>query len=179
MAVMPDFTPGRLSETGSQTDLAIAGEGFFVTRGGEATLYTRQGQFERDAEGRLTTGSGLVLQAEGGGDLIVPAGEFTVAADGTVTAGGAPIARIALVRFELPALLRAGAAGGFSAGEAEPIALASPSVRQGMLEMSNVNTGDEMVAMMEALRRAETGQRLVTTYDELMGRALSLFGQQP
>ena len=47
-----------------------------------------------------------------------------------------------------------------------------------MLETSNVNMGDEMVAMMEAVRRAETGQRLVTTYDDLMGRALNLFGQQ-
>jgi hypothetical protein len=34
-----------------------------------------------------------------------------------------------------------------------------------------------MVGMMEALRRAESGQRLVLTYDDLMGRALNAFGQ--
>jgi hypothetical protein len=34
-----------------------------------------------------------------------------------------------------------------------------------------------MVALMEAVRRAETGQRIIGTYDDLMGRALSAFGQ--
>jgi flagellar basal body rod protein FlgG len=50
-------------------------------------------------------------------------------------------------------------------------------VRQGAIEASNVSTGVEMVDMMAAIRRAESGQRLVNVYDDLMGRALTLFGQ--
>jgi len=34
-----------------------------------------------------------------------------------------------------------------------------------------------MISMMEALRRAETGQRLVGVYDDLMGRVLTSLGQ--
>ena len=171
-----DFTAGQLVETGSPTDIAIGGQGFFAVRGGDAVFYTRQGQFRRDAEGRLATAHGLVLQSVDGGDVVVGEAPFEVARDGTVTRGGAPLARIALVDFEDRAVLVPGEAGAFSAGDAEPVQVAAPSLRQGMLESSNVSMGDEMVAMMEAVRRAETGQRLVTTYDDLMGRALNIFG---
>ena len=53
----------------------------------------------------------------------------------------------------------------------------TPVVRQGFLESSNVALGDEMIALMEAVRRAETGQRLMNVYDDLMGRAIITFGQ--
>jgi flagellar basal-body rod protein FlgF len=177
-AVATDFNAGQLTETGNPTDLAIAGDGFFAVRGDDAVFYTRQGQFRRDGEGRLVTGEGLALQSAEGGDLIVGDGDFAVDANGVVTRDGAPVARVALFDFAERGALALGAAGAFSAGEAEPLPVAAPAIRQGMLESSNVNMGDEMVAMMEAVRRAETGQRLVTTYDDLMGRALNLFGQQ-
>jgi flagellar basal-body rod protein FlgG len=172
-----DFTAGQLVSTASPTDLAIAGDGFFEVRDGDRLLYTRQGQFRRDGDGRLVTGQGMALQSVDGGDVVVGDGNFEVAADGTVTRHGAPLARIALVDFEDRTALRA-ENGGFAAGAAEPRPVTAPAIRQGMTESSNVNTGDEMVAMMEAVRRAETGQRLVTTWDDLMGRALNLFGQQ-
>lgn len=171
-----DFSAGQLTETGSPTDLAIGGRGFFAVRGEDAILYTRQGQFRRDEDGRLVTASGLALQSVDGGDVVVGSAPFQVALDGTVTRSGEPLARIALVDFEDRALLAADEGGAFSAGDAAPVAVAAPAIRQGMLESSNVNMGDEMVAMMEAVRRAETGQRLVTTYDDLMGRMLNLFG---
>ncbi|HEX8527673.1 flagellar basal body rod C-terminal domain-containing protein, partial [Allosphingosinicella sp.] len=90
---------------------------------------------------------------------------------------GEPVGRIALVDFEDRGRLRVADGGAFAADGMEAVPVGERSVRQGALERSNVSTGDEMVAMMEALRRAETGQRLVTVYDDLMGRALSTFGQ--
>ena len=177
-AVAADFTTGQLQQTGGATDFAIAGQGFFAVRSDDATLYTRQGQFRRDDSGRLVTAQGLALQSVDGGDIIVGNGPFQVASDGTVTRSGEPLARIAVVDFDDRHALVASAGGAFAAGAAEPRPVQGAVVRQGMLEGSNVNTGDEMVAMMEAVRRAETGQRLMTTYDDLMGRALNLFGQQ-
>lgn len=174
-----DFTAGRLGQTGSATDLAIAGDGFFAVRGEGDTLYTRQGQFRRDTAGRLVNAQGLALQTMEGGDLIVGDADFEVSADGVVMRNREPIGRIALYNFTEPGALSQGrGAGAFAAGGAEPVPVEAPAIRQGMLEGSNVNMGDEMVAMMEAVRRAETGQRLVNTYDDLMGRALNLFGQQ-
>ena len=51
------------------------------------------------------------------------------------------------------------------------------TLRQGMVENSNVSIGDEMVAMTAAVRQTETGARLVQIYDDLLGRAISSFGQ--
>jgi flagellar basal body rod protein FlgG len=178
MGAALDFSAGQLAETGNLSDIAIAGEGFFVVRSEDDLLYTRQGQFRRDEDGRLTTPQGLILQSSDGGDVVVGGENFEVAADGIVTRRGEPVARIALVDFEDRAALRSTDKGAFDAGEAEPRPVEAQALRQGMIESSNVNTGDEMVAMMEAVRRAETGQRLVTTYDDLMGRALNLFGQE-
>jgi flagellar hook protein FlgE len=83
-------TQGSLQTTGVQTDLAIQGNGFFVTKKGESTLYTRNGAFGLDKEGRLVNpGTGYrvqgwqaqtvngqqVLQTSGATqDLIVPIG---------------------------------------------------------------------------------------------------------
>lgn len=172
-----DFTAGKPVNTGSKFDLSIAGDGFFAVRGPEQLLYTRQGQFRRDPEGRLVTSQGYALQAKGGGDLVLKGSEFEVAADGMVTEAGEPVARVAIVDFENRATMVRGESGLFAAAEADAADVAAPSVRQGVLEASNVSTGDEMVAIMEALRRAEAGQRVINVYDDLMGRALSAFGQ--
>ena len=71
-----DFTAGQLVRDRQPTDLAIAGEGFFAVRGDEPIFYTRQGQFRRDAEGRLVTGAGAGLQSADGGDVDRRRGRF-------------------------------------------------------------------------------------------------------
>jgi flagellar basal-body rod protein FlgF len=173
-----DFSDGKLVNTGNPYDLAISGDGFFAVRSSaDQVAYTRQGQFRRDEDGRLLTASGAALQAEGGGDLLLKDRTFTVAADGTVLEDGEPTARIGLVDFVDRQDALRGEGGDFSVPDAAVRAVSRPSIHQGMIESSNVGTGDEMVSIMEALRRAEAGQRLVTVYDDLMGRALTAFGQ--
>ncbi|HEY5723972.1 MAG TPA: flagellar hook basal-body protein [Allosphingosinicella sp.] len=172
-----DFAAGKQIETGNELDLALGGSGFFVVSSGDGLLHTRHGQFQRDPDGRLLTGAGFALQARGGGDLVLRDGPFEVGVDGVVLQDGTPVGSIAVESFEnLDALTDRG--GGYfnaaSEASAEPVAA---MVRQGALEASNVSTGEEMVAMMASLRRAEAAQRLINTYDELMGRALSAFGQ--
>jgi flagellar hook protein FlgE len=50
------FTQGALRETGSQTDVAVQGNGFFVLRSSDGkTTYTRDGSFEFGADGMLTS----------------------------------------------------------------------------------------------------------------------------
>jgi len=172
-----DFSEGKLLETGNPFDFAISGRGFFVVRSDNQTFYTRQGNFRREADGRLVTFDGLELQAQGGGAIVLRSDAFEVAADGMVLEDGQPVAKLALVDVADRSLLRDAEGGLFTAPAADPVQSGAVRVRQGVLEASNVSTGDEMVAMMEALRRAEAGQRLVNVYDDLMGRALSSFGQ--
>ncbi len=52
-------TPGSLQPTGNNTDLAIQGDGYFVVGDGAQQFYTRDGAFNWDSGGYLTTASGL------------------------------------------------------------------------------------------------------------------------
>ncbi|KPJ95501.1 MAG: hypothetical protein AMS18_02740 [Gemmatimonas sp. SG8_17] len=56
------FTQGSLQSTGQNTDLAIQGDGFFVVDNGQRMNYTRAGNFQLDATGRLVTPAGFVVQ---------------------------------------------------------------------------------------------------------------------
>lgn len=47
------FNAGSLQNTGVKSDVAIAGNGFFVLRNGTENLFTRAGAFDIDAEGWL------------------------------------------------------------------------------------------------------------------------------
>lgn len=177
LSVVSDFAEGKLIATGNVTDLAISGSGFFAVADGDGRFYTRSGQFHRDADGRLLTAEGLALQAQGGGDVVLRSEAFTVASDGTMLEDGEPVAKLAIVEFDDTSVLTPQEGGLFSASPEAARDVAAPAVRQGFLEASNVSIGDETVATMEALQRAGSAQRLISLYDELMGRALSTFGQ--
>jgi flagellar hook protein FlgE len=56
------FTQGSLQSTGQNTDLAIQGDGFFIVNNGQRNVYTRAGNFQLDATGRLVTPVGYVAQ---------------------------------------------------------------------------------------------------------------------
>ena len=86
------FSQGNLEATGQVTDLAIQGDGFFVVKDGARAFYTRAGNFQLDAKGRLVSPStGFILQgktannrgkiAEGTpvGDITLPFGQKTPA----------------------------------------------------------------------------------------------------
>jgi flagellar basal-body rod protein FlgG len=170
-----DFTNGSLTSTGNPLDLAIGGSGFFAVRGSDGVFYTRSGQFSRGSDGKLKTPEGMVLQSVSG-DLVLGEGDPTVLADGTVTCEGAPVGRIAVVNFDNQRQLRAAAGALFAAPEASAKP-AGAQVHQGMLEASNVSTAAEMISIMSGLRSAGAGQRVVQLYDDLMGRAITAFGQ--
>ncbi|WP_010545502.1 flagellar hook-basal body protein [Sphingomonas elodea] len=172
-----NFAQGKLSETRNPFDLAISGAGFFQLRAGDRILYSRQGQFSLSAEGRLVTPQGYVLQQQGGGDLVLDRAGATITQDGTVLDDGRPIARIELFSASDANALSPVGESCFSAGAARMEPIADPVIRQGMVESSNVELGDEMVSMMTALRQSESGAKLMQTYDDLIGRVMSSLGQ--
>ena len=58
------YNQGSIERTGNDLDLAIFGSGFFVVNKNGQNMYTRDGQFKWDADGRVVTGSGAVLQGK-------------------------------------------------------------------------------------------------------------------
>lgn len=64
-AVVQQFTQGTLEATDKTFDLAIAGEGYFVTRGDpprDAVTYTRNGAFQANANRQVVDTIGSTLQ---------------------------------------------------------------------------------------------------------------------
>ncbi|QYF74666.1 flagellar hook protein FlgE [Cryobacterium sp. PAMC25264] len=95
--ISTNFTQGSSQSTGKAGDMLISGDGFFVTKEGGQTLYSRAGSFDFDSSGRLVTPSGAIVQGwgavngvinEGGalGDITLPQ---NVVIAGTVTTSAA------------------------------------------------------------------------------------------
>ena len=63
-SINSDFSQGTINTTGTTTDLAVNGDGFFVVKNpSSGTSYvTRDGQFNLDANGYLVTASGCRVQ---------------------------------------------------------------------------------------------------------------------
>lgn len=61
-AISQNMEQGALQRTGRTLDIAIEGDGFFVTEFAGERLYTRAGSFYVDAEGRLVTTDGALIQ---------------------------------------------------------------------------------------------------------------------
>jgi flagellar hook protein FlgE len=60
--VEQQFTQGDLETTNGSLDMAISGNGFFVVNNGSGNQYTRDGAFQENADGYVTTSSGAYLQ---------------------------------------------------------------------------------------------------------------------
>lgn len=60
--VAQQFAQGDIETTNNSLDLAISGNGFFVTNDGNGVSYTRAGDFQKDPNGYVVTSSGAKLQ---------------------------------------------------------------------------------------------------------------------
>jgi flagellar hook protein FlgE len=56
------FTQGDITTTSSPLDMAISGNGFFTVSGTNGFVYTRNGEFQEDKDGNVTTSTGQFLQ---------------------------------------------------------------------------------------------------------------------
>ena len=60
--ITTNFAQGSTQSTGRALDVMISGDGFFVTSNGGQTAYTRAGALDFDAQGRLVTPDGSLVQ---------------------------------------------------------------------------------------------------------------------
>jgi len=176
-------TQGALSQTDNPLDLAIEGDGFFqVTRPDGTIAYTRAGDFNLSAEGKIVTGDGLPLQPE----ISVPEGatSITIGVDGTVSAQlsgesqPTELGRIEIARFVNPSGLQALGGNLFAETAASGTPQTGPaaadgrgSIRQGSLEGSNVNVVQELVDMIETQRAYEVNSKMISATDEMLRNA--------
>lgn len=173
---LTDFSPGRVVRTGDPFDLAIAGDGFFEVLTDTGPAYTRAGAFRRATDGRLVTRTGGWPLQGTHGDIVVSLDGWRIDPDGTVSDHGMQTSVIRIATFDAPSRLKRMADGLYTPDGMAGMQTVQTRLAQGFTETSNVGAADDMVRLVEAMRRVETGQKLVHAYDDLMGTVLQRLG---
>jgi flagellar basal-body rod protein FlgF len=172
-----DLGQATVTATGGTFDLAIQGDGFFLLETANGERLTRAGTFMPSAEGELVNADGLRLLDAGGAPIFIPpdAVGVAVASDGTVSAGGEPIARVGLWQPADPMTLRHQGGTMFAANEIEPVA--EGQILQGMLEESNVEPVSEIARMITVQRAYELGQKFLDAEDQRVRGVIQALGR--
>lgn len=172
-----DQNSGTIKETGNSFDILASKNAYFLVRNGDSYFYTKNGQFFRDQNGNVVNAQNMILQQRGGSDLILETNDIEIVDDGTILQNGSAIASVGL--FELNQARPSQSALGslFPADPATLVEAEGSSVRQGMLESSNVILSDEMIKLMANTRQIEMGAQIIRYYDQLMGQAITTFSR--
>ena len=173
-------TEGSLQTTGNSLDMAVDGDGFFQVQMPDGTLgYTRAGNFSRSPQGMVVTSEGYQVMP----GITVPEGatSITIGTDGTVSATlqgqteASQLGQIQIATFPNSAGLQAkgdnllvetSASGAANLGN--PGEQGRGSIRQGMLEGSNVNVVEELVDMIETQRAYEVNSKMISATDQML-----------
>lgn len=169
-----DMKAARVVPTGNPLDVALEGKALiaFQSPDRQGEIYSRRGDLKVSASGVLENGEGLAVLGEGGTPITVPPGfSIALAADGTVLASdpAAPnaaaeaIDRIRLVNPEGSPLAKG--IDSFLKVPNGGVLPPDPTARlkPGALEMSNVETADTLVQMIEAQRAFEQRAKIIAT----------------
>ncbi|MEK4030190.1 MULTISPECIES: flagellar basal body rod protein FlgG [Bacillaceae] len=177
-------TQGSLQTTARPLDLGISGDGFFVLKKGNDTVYTRSGNFYLDATGNVVNSDGYYLQGAGGNINIPSTAEsFSIGADGSISVvgGNATGGAIQLAKFPNPDglekvgsnLYRVSNNSGAATNSA-PGSGGAGKLVSGTLEMSNVDLSEEFTEMIVAQRGFQANTRIITTSDEILQELVNL-----
>jgi len=181
-------TQGDLKTTGNPYDVAIEGPGFFsVQQADGTTAYTRAGNFSLSPQGQLVTQDGMVVQP----GIAIPQNTLSVQinAQGQVSATVAgnnipqTVGQLQLTRFPNDAGLNAVGGNLYletpASGSPQSGVPGSPgygTIQEGFLETSNVNSVDEITALITAQRAYEMNSKVVTAADQMLQKTASLGG---
>ena len=171
---------GTLAPTGSELDVAIRGEGFFKIQLPDGTFaYTRDGSFQMDAQGRVVTAQGnvvnpgITIPQNSTGLTINSQGQVSVTQQGQT----APVVvgQLSLTRFINKAgllsigdnLFQETPASG-TPQDGVPGADGAGDIQQGNLEQANVEAVSEISDLIAAQRAYEMNGKVVSAADQML-----------
>ena len=182
-SVQKEFSQGDYQQTQNELDLAIEGNGFIqIDLPSGEKAYTRAGSFKRDAEGRVCTADGYLLNP----NITIPQNttQISIQADGTISAqvqgqsAAQQIGKLELATFPNVAGLKAIGKSSFQETDAsgtpttgKPGENGVGTVLQGYLEMSNVNIMQEMINLIIGQRAYEVNSKAIQAADEMLQMA--------
>jgi flagellar basal-body rod protein FlgG len=181
------MTQGTLTQTGGELDVAVRGEGFFKIQLPDGTFaYTRDGSFQMDAQGRIVTAQGNVVQP----GITIPqnSSSLTINSQGQVSVivAGATnptvLGQLTLTRFINKAgLLPIGdnmfqetpASGAPQDGLAQTDGMGD--IQQGNLEQSNVEPVKEIADLIASQRAYEMNSKVISATDQMLQSVIGLY----
>ena len=180
------MTQGPLAQTGKDLDVAIRGDGYFKIEMNDGTYaYTRDGSFNRDGQGRITTANGNLVQPgitipeTATSITISPQGQVSVTLSGSSTSN--VIGQLTLTRFINKAGLQpvgdnlfveTPASGAPQDGVAATDGMGD--LQQQYIEQSNVEAVTEIADLIAAQRAYEMNAKVVTAADTMMSATTSM-----
>ena len=181
------MTQGTLSQTGGDLDVAIRGEGFFkILLPDGSFAYTRDGSFQMDAQGRIVTPQGNVVQP----GITIPQNStsLTINSQGQVSvivAGSTTptvLGQLALTRFINKAGLLPIGDNMFTETPASgtpqdglPATDGMGDVQQGNLEQANVEAVTEISDLISAQRAYEMNSKVISATDQMLQSVVGLY----
>jgi flagellar basal-body rod protein FlgG len=174
------MTQGTLAPTGNDFDVAIRGDGFFKVLLPDGTnTYTRDGSFQMDAQGRIVTPKGNVVQPgitvpqNSTAITISPQGQVSAIVAGSTTPS--VLGQLTLTRFVNKAGLQpvgdnlfveTPASGPPQDGQANTDGYGD--LQQGNLEQANVEAVTEISDLIAAQRAYEMNAKVITAADQML-----------
>ncbi|AOG10833.1 MULTISPECIES: flagellar basal-body rod protein FlgG [Rhizobium/Agrobacterium group] len=178
-AVRNIHTQGQLTQTGNELDLALIGRGWFQIESPDgATLYSRSGAFNMNAEGQLVTIDGYLVTPQ----ITIPqdASEVVISRTGQVQArigndaDYTDLGQLTIANFVNEAGLKPLGDNLFAETAASGAAIVGAPedpgfgyIKQSYLEASNVDSVKEITDMISAQRAYEMNSKVITTADEM------------
>jgi flagellar basal-body rod protein FlgG len=180
------MTQGTISQTGGDLNLAIRGDGFFKILMPDGTFtYTRDGSFQMDAQGRIVTAQGNVIQpgitipANAQSISVNPQGQVSATLPGT--SSPTVLGQLTLTRFVNRAGLQAIGDNLFvetpasgTPQDGTPNADGYGDVQQGSLEQANVEAVTEISELIAAQRAYEMNGKVITAADQMLSATSNL-----
>jgi flagellar basal-body rod protein FlgG len=180
------MTQGTMLPTGGELNLAIRGEGFFRILMPDGTFaYTRDGSFQMDAQGRIVTAQGNVVQP----GITIPANaqSVTISPQGQVSAtlpgqtAPSVLGQLQTTRFVNKAGLQAIGDNLFvetpasgTPQDGTPNSDGFGDVQQGNLEQANVEAVTEISDLIAAQRAYEMNGKVITAADQMLSATSNL-----
>ena len=180
-----DTTQGGMQPTGNPLDVALSGPGFFMVRGPQGDLLTRNGSFRISADGTLVNSDGMAVLSSAGG---APGGPIRVdPTKGAVSIGptgiveqrtrgdqaGTVLATLSVMDAESTQLTPSGGSN-YSAPAAALRPVAAPDMVSGFIEKSNVNPVRGMIELIAATRDFEQATRVMNRVQQIDKRTLDV-----
>lgn len=158
-----DTKQGALKETKNPLDIAIDGKGYFVVQKGDATYLTRDGHLFLNSEGYLVDNNGnFILDTQDKPIQLASSEDISISSTGEIYQKNEPIAKIKIVDYND---ITAVGDGYYQQSGAQREA--KFSIKQGFLELSNINPIVEMTDMISAQRRFEMYNNLIKSIDQI------------